>query len=1190
MKSLYTFLISISLLGMVMLGEPLDISSPKKQVLGDEDIQQVFEEYPFVLDYLDGVALSGTEVQYDYSCRENINCFTNWQDIKRSVVWVIIPGSDTDPNDGKTPSCSGVLIRPSSSLSITKSYLLTARHCIYEPAHLQKIQFVFNYERDCNSAVGTENFSNTTFGATVVASSGKFDFTLLELSHLPPIDAFPYYAGWDISENIPQNSFGIHHPSGAYKNISYFSGLPKKNTFAGIVEAKGATTLSTYYLNSKFWKYQRDDMSFGSFEKGSSGSPLFDQSGRVIGILHAMGPRANEGDFYEDYYCEDTDKFFFQMISSIWDNNSTPTSLSPNNDVKLILSPNSNQTTQQGYDTYDPTFSIAYDSYEPNDLVPPDILDLPRVFFTNSKINEGDLFHAEISSSTDVDHYLVFLQNLGSLNITMTPPIGKNYNLEILDASGAPTPNQPLPSGPGQEEIGIYSKTNSGQTLLIIKVTGEGGANSHEDYELSFSFTENCVPNDPNDPAEDLANASSYFGQPLSNASLAQSYQGYISSATDQDFVSFDIQGGGLLNVSLQNLGANYDLELQDAQGGIITSSTTPGTDGEQISEYWLTGTNSTAYLRIFGVNGAFDLCNAYDLNVSWTPGSGCPNTGEPNNSRQLASTIIPDLDINPINNFQINAPLFQQDEDFYKLNVDAQGTLTADLSNLPADYEIRLLDNNGNVIASDPQLGTTPEQVTFAYTSQSVTTTFYLQVVGINGAFDECSPYQISLNWNPTSSCLDNFEPNDDLASSSNTLGSLGLVASNQIIQSKIRTATDKDFFAVELLEEGTLTLSLTNLPLDFDLFLYDQTGNTLINSGVNTGTTSEQIIYTYSDIVDTTLFIIIEGKVGVFDPCNAYQLDVTWVPLNACSPPIDPPDLTIPGAPSLPGLLVYTTTPTFEWIPIPGATTYELRIFEINNTSSTLIYSECVGPSPFTLPSGILEGGKQYKWDLQGTVDCGTCVGPISGVCYFQVDPALAPSCTGITTLSAPSGIISDGSGSNNYNNNSRCAWLIDVPGATSINLNFTSFDTEVFSDFIIVFDGSTINSPVLGIYSGSDIPPNIKSTSSNILVVFYSNEFITYTGWSANYTARFAEVTEYEYWFDDDYANKVNSSAGLTGGFLDTQLPTTGLSPGLHALNIRLKDDLAQWSSVISQYFQKLPEHSGGVPKIVGYEYWF
>lgn len=108
----------------------------------------------------------------------------------------------------------------------------------------------------------------------------------------------------------------------------------------------------------------------------------------------------------------------------------------------------------------------------------------------------------------------------------------------------------------------------------------------------------------------------------------------------------------------------------------------------------------------------------------------------------------------------------------------------------------------------------------------------------------------------------------------------------------------------------------------------------------------------------------------------------------------------------------------------------------------------------------------------------------------------------CSGSNTLTAPSGSFSDGSGGNDYNNNADCYWLIQPPNASSINLDFTSFDVENNYDGVVVYDGDNVSAPVLGQFTGSAIPPSLSSTQGSMLVQFASDESVRHQGWSANY----------------------------------------------------------------------------------------
>lgn len=111
--------------------------------------------------------------------------------------------------------------------------------------------------------------------------------------------------------------------------------------------------------------------------------------------------------------------------------------------------------------------------------------------------------------------------------------------------------------------------------------------------------------------------------------------------------------------------------------------------------------------------------------------------------------------------------------------------------------------------------------------------------------------------------------------------------------------------------------------------------------------------------------------------------------------------------------------------------------------------------------------------------------------------------PFCSGTTTLTAASGTFNDGSpAASNYIENSNCKWLIQPTGATIIALNFNRFNTQATLDYVKVYDGSTINDPLIGTYSGTSLPPNIISSGGSLLVEFVSNNFQNFTGWEASY----------------------------------------------------------------------------------------
>jgi hypothetical protein len=114
----------------------------------------------------------------------------------------------------------------------------------------------------------------------------------------------------------------------------------------------------------------------------------------------------------------------------------------------------------------------------------------------------------------------------------------------------------------------------------------------------------------------------------------------------------------------------------------------------------------------------------------------------------------------------------------------------------------------------------------------------------------------------------------------------------------------------------------------------------------------------------------------------------------------------------------------------------------------------------------------------------------------------------CQGADTLTTITGSISDGSGpAYNYENDLSCSWLINpqsvMDSVSSIKIIFDRMDTEAGNDIVTVYDGDTDSSPVLGQFSGNEIPSEIVSTGNKVLVTFTTNDNMTAEGWFLHYS---------------------------------------------------------------------------------------
>ncbi|MDX2172293.1 MAG: N-acetylmuramoyl-L-alanine amidase [Bacteroidota bacterium] len=105
--------------------------------------------------------------------------------------------------------------------------------------------------------------------------------------------------------------------------------------------------------------------------------------------------------------------------------------------------------------------------------------------------------------------------------------------------------------------------------------------------------------------------------------------------------------------------------------------------------------------------------------------------------------------------------------------------------------------------------------------------------------------------------------------------------------------------------------------------------------------------------------------------------------------------------------------------------------------------------------------------------------------------------------STYTASSGAFYDSGGSTgNYGDDERKFYLFTKAGATNITLSFTSFNLESGYDNLFIYNGGSINSPLVAQYSGTVNPAPITSVNDSVLVEFRSDCATTKPGWVANY----------------------------------------------------------------------------------------
>ncbi len=225
-------------------------------------------------------------------CEIDINCPTgyDWQIIKNAVCRIVFKR-----NASTTEMCTGTLIN--TTFQDQRPYVYAANHCLTSAYESGNAVFYFGLEsEDCD---GIDPFPSGTWIKTIssselLATSDSLDFSLVRLSEDVPDSYSPYYAGWSISYQPPENSATIHHPQGDVKKIS-------KDYDPALVEYQTTdppSWLSKGSIPAAFWRIEEWDE--GATEGGSSGSPLFNQQKLIVGNL--TGGDAQCGHPFNDYF------------------------------------------------------------------------------------------------------------------------------------------------------------------------------------------------------------------------------------------------------------------------------------------------------------------------------------------------------------------------------------------------------------------------------------------------------------------------------------------------------------------------------------------------------------------------------------------------------------------------------------------------------------------------------------------------------------------------------------------------------------------------------------------------------------------------------------------------------------------------------------------------------------------------
>jgi V8-like Glu-specific endopeptidase len=204
------------------------------------------------------------------SCIENTNCSggpawgakTDAENATALMLWI---------SGAFINTCTGGLINDTDGSSQIP-YFLTANHCLSKNNNAANLETFFQFQVNCggNCPPQWTGGGIQRLGSSLVATGRSGDYTLLELSQTPPSGSV--FMGWttaDVANSNGTDLFRISHPATAPQAYS-----------AQTVDTSAGTCRGVPRGN---WIYSRN--THGATEGGSSGSPIYNGAGQVVGQL-----------------------------------------------------------------------------------------------------------------------------------------------------------------------------------------------------------------------------------------------------------------------------------------------------------------------------------------------------------------------------------------------------------------------------------------------------------------------------------------------------------------------------------------------------------------------------------------------------------------------------------------------------------------------------------------------------------------------------------------------------------------------------------------------------------------------------------------------------------------------------------------------------------------------------------------
>ncbi|MGM0612579.1 MAG: PKD domain-containing protein [Bacteroidota bacterium] len=152
---------------------------------------------------------------------------------------------------------------------------------------------------------------------------------------------------------------------------------------------------------------------------------------------------------------------------------------------------------------------------------------------------------------------------------------------------------------------------------------------------------------------------------------------------------------------------------------------------------------------------------------------------------------------------------------------------------------------------------------------------------------------------------------------------------------------------------------------------------------------------------------------------------------------------------------------------------------------------------------------------YNVKLIADGGSCgIDSIIDTAFISVDTSnmcqnITPQ-SGSITLNQCDGILyDDGGPGDNYSDNSNSSVTIDPIGASTIDIQFTSFHFESGYDYLNIYDGTSTSDSLIGSYDGSSLPNNgnpISSTGGAVTIEQETDQYVNESGFALEWNCHY------------------------------------------------------------------------------------